>query len=467
MKRWYGWLILLLLLTVLWIVPPVRAQAPTGAGPNDALRALDTPQTLAVNKQVWYYFDYSGFKSRIQIFLDDGGAPDVVMSIYTSDLAQQWVTDRTVAPVGRGTKSASGAAATYDLVWQGAFQIRGRYFVTVGNNGSTPIRYRLMILGADVALGPTPTPTPGVTLANPYAPSVPQGSVTGRVLFQDASGGNIYLVNGDGTNLRRIESGLDPAMSPDGKKIAFARWSAPIGLYVADADGTNEKLVFGANKVLSPQWSPDGTRIAFTRLDGGSMEDKVVCLYADLCYTFVADPHFKIGVLDAASYALTEPKCSKHCFAPTWSADNHTLAYADANFGLLVTDATPNGSAESNLYTQNPNVQAPRYNPDGSRIIFQARGSDHWNINVIGTNGGGAMPVTWDDPLGFTRFNSVAPAWSPDGKQILYLADRNGKWEFYAANVDGSNVRQVLKNVTDSITIAYNFSNERVADWIP
>ena len=133
-----------------------------------------------------------------------------------------------------------------------------------------------------------------------------------------------------GANPSRITRGLDPAVSPDGKRIAFTRWDQPTGVYVANMDGSSEKQVFVADKAMSPQWSPDGTRLAFTRLDGGTQDDKTICFFKDFCYTFVADPHFKIGVLDVtANYKLSEPKCSNHCFSPTWSADNRTLAYAD------------------------------------------------------------------------------------------------------------------------------------------
>jgi hypothetical protein len=32
-------------------------------------------------------------------------------------------------------------------------------------------------------------------------------------------------------------------------------------------------------------------------------------------------------------------------------------------------------------------------------------------------------------------------------------------------SIDGSNLRQVLKNVTDAVSIQYNYSGERVASW--
>ena len=38
----------------------------------------------------------------------------------------------------------------------------------------------------------------------------------GKIVFQTSSGGEIYLINADGTDLRYLTTGLDPALSPDG-----------------------------------------------------------------------------------------------------------------------------------------------------------------------------------------------------------------------------------------------------------
>ena len=109
--------------------------------------------------------------------------------------------------------------------------------------------------------------------------------------------------------------------------------------------------------------------------------------------------------------------------------------------------------------------QGVTFNPAGSRIAFQLPAHDHWEIAAINADGSGWTSLTRADPLSFTVVNNVAPTWSPDGKQVLFLSDRNGKWEFFVVNADGSDLKQVLKNVSDTLSIRYNFSNERVIDW--
>ena len=67
----------------------------------------------------------------------------------------------------------------------------------------------------------------------------------------------------------------DLAWSPDGRQITFARQDVEgWGLFVMEADGTNERRVFEQLKAASsPTWSPDGTQIAFTALRPGTGHD--------------------------------------------------------------------------------------------------------------------------------------------------------------------------------------------------
>ncbi|MBI5034642.1 MAG: PD40 domain-containing protein [Chloroflexi bacterium] len=463
MKRLYLVGLALIVITAALTVPAVFAGAPTGAGSWDPLMVTGTFQTLAPNASAWYYFDYGADKSQVEVDVDANGAPNLRLAIYTPEQATAWLQDPTTKPVGLGSQpSAASAAAIHDLVWLGAFRTSGRYFAVVTNNNPFPVSYRLLVSGASVTLAPTITPTP---LPTPlFATPVPTGTLSGKLLFRDANGGVVYLVNGDGSNLTRITTGaIDPVWTVDAKRIAFTRWNYPAGLFVANADGTNEQAIYSSNTALQPEWSRDGSKIAFTQQKGGQLDEMSFCFGPFGCFSFPANPHWKLILIDVNSKAITEPRCTNYCFSPTFGTDNKTIAYADANFGILTT-GTPDQDAVK-IYTQNPAVQSARYSPDGKQIVFQTRQHDHWEINVMNWDGNNPTPLTHPNPLAFYVTNNVAPTWSPDGKQILFLSDRGGKWEFYAINVDGTGLKQVLKNVTDSIPITYNFNNERVIDW--
>ena len=456
----------LVMLMAAFIAPSVLAGAP-GSGPNDPLMVTSNSVVLGPKGSAWFYFDYTSAKSRVEVGLNANGATNVGFGIYTPQSAKDWLNDPTVKPVGVGTKpgSQTSAAQLYDLEWLGAFNDTGRYFIVVNNPGDVSVQYRMVVKGDYVALAPTPTNTPLPDyFKNPFATPVPVGKVDGKFLFQDSSGGNIYTVNGDGSQLTRINSGIDPSFSPDGKQIAFTRWGVNGGVFVANVDGTGERnLIPGLNKALSPQFSANGKLIAFTQQKGGTLEDRQAC-FGPYCFTFGADPHWKMGVVDVTSGALIEPRTSDHVFAPTWGNDNKTIAYADANFGIMKTTVMMDTQWLANGH--DPAVQSASWSLDGTKIVYAVKAHDHWEIATMNADGSNVLGLTPSDPLSFVAVNNVAPTWSPDSKQILFLSDRNGKWEFFAMNADGSGLSQVLKTVSDAVTIRFNYNNERVISWI-
>jgi hypothetical protein len=488
-------------LFVTFLASAAFAGAPTGASPNDALMVPTDWQNIAPSASLWFYFDYvpdtgpgfgprfgpgfrSGFGSsarvKANITVDANGVTGLQFGVYTPALAADWLRDPTTAPIGRGTpyRNTSSGDIAHDLYWSGAFNTGGRYFVVVTNNAPYGIPFRLTVTGDTVTLYPTPTVTPTPTI--PFAVTrVPTGTIQGRIAFQQATGGVIYTVNGDDTNLTVISSGLDPVWSPDGKQIAFARWNTEYpGLYVANADGSGECLVYGAPHIRSPRWSPNGKYIAFTQskpsTDGQPLWKLGVVELA----------HIQPGTTEIIPAKLTEPQCSRLCFVPSWNNDNVTLAYTDPGQGIMATSII-SGSASfilgpSGTYYDSgagvvrpilhvAPIQSSQWSPDGKQIVYAMKAHDRWELNVVSADGTNAAGITNPDPILYTFFhvvvNNAAPVWSPDSKQILFLSDRNGKWEFFVANADGSNIRQVLKNVTDLVPLRFDFENERMMDW--
>lgn len=306
----------------------------------------------------------------------------------------------------------------------------------------------------------TPTPAPEPPMPSPN----PAESLEGRFVFQVASGGDIYIVDADGSNLTHLTHGMDPAWSPDGSKIAFAEWATPWGIYIMNADGGDEILVFSSNVARSPVWSPDGSQIAFYFETEGWTAPWKACLEGYGCFTLVPrmlQQEWHLGVVDVADGYLHQPYCDRFAFSPTWSGDGEWLVY-DGDHGLsLTTVEGPNNRS----FSDNVHDQFPVTSPDGSRIAFHHWQHDHWEIYVMNTDGSGRQPLTRSSPLLERRPHNVAPAWSPDGEQIVFVSDRGGKWEFYVMDADGSDQRTILGEVTEQLGLQYNGVQERVISW--
>jgi TolB protein len=104
-----------------------------------------------------------------------------------------------------------------------------------------------------------------------------QGDGTRIIFGLDRSGkGLIASVAPDGTDFKVIAEGRDPCISPDGKKIAF---TTQVGkgfcVFVMDANGKNvRQLTTHENEIgaVCPTWSPDGKKILYSDQVGESLE---------------------------------------------------------------------------------------------------------------------------------------------------------------------------------------------------
>src|SRR5688572_26201850 len=77
---------------------------------------------------------------------------------------------------------------------------------------------------------------------------------------------------------------------------------------------------------------------------------------------------------------------------------------------------------------------APRYSPDGKRIVFVSTRSGNRDLWLISTDGGEPARLTDD------RADDLDPDWSPDGKRLVFASGRGGPMLIYQMLLEGKHV---------------------------
>src|SRR5207237_675232 len=85
------------------------------------------------------------------------------------------------------------------------------------------------------------------------------------ILYVGGESSTIYVSHADGTGLRRLAEGDYPALSRDGRRVAFGRSSA---LWIVGSDGRGLRRLAAGELQARPDWSPDAKALAFVTSKG-------------------------------------------------------------------------------------------------------------------------------------------------------------------------------------------------------
>ncbi len=298
-------------------------------------------------------------------------------------------------------------------------------------------------------------------------------SPDGRLLaFNDAVGADrahsIMLMSPETGDVHRLTyppesiwGDFDPAFSPDGRRVAFARALSEglQELYVVGVDGgAASRLLSEGRNLYGITWSADGEEVIFSSNLNGTYDLWGVPATGGRPRLILSDQQHLVNpstrghngrlVYELRSYDVDIRRYDvlgrKHAGAvsastrwemyPAYSPDGRRLAFISDRSGsyeLWVSIADGTDPLQLTFF-EGPLVSTPRWSPDGRRIAFDARPNGHGDVFVVDAEGGRAEPVVRHDA------NDLAPFWSPDGRRLYFGSDRSGRWEIWEYSLSGN-----------------------------
>lgn len=243
----------------------------------------------------------------------------------------------------------------------------------------------------------------GVLLTSGLQPAPsPNGGRIAFVRYDESFRADVYLMDADGASLvRRTSVGgggsgppgyHSPAWSPDGRHLVVASGHVYEGfIHVLSADDVGQAPVTIADMAAAPAWSPDGNRIAFVSLSGD-------------------DGYHALHVVDAdgSNESVVTPRDEGAIDRPTWSPDGERIAFSKCRAGSCdIFAVRPDGTELTRLTNVDIAVN-PSWSPDGSVIAFAmwdySAGENRSRVAAINATGGAPYMLV---PYGHS------PAWWP------------------------------------------------------
>jgi len=330
--------------------------------------------------------------------------------------------------------------------------------------------------GRGSVLAPTPPPAQATPIA-PAQPAPLQNSREPLPPLVFTRQGNIWRSDGSQAAPRQLTNDAadtyvqHPTVSPDGKQVAFVALIQPpatatlplptSALYVMNIDGTGQRTIWKPEQGLlsMPAWSPDGQALyvaangikAAPDANGSTRLLQIV----------------RVDLANGATRPLLNDALD-----PSISRDGKQMAYLQLSkdgYTMTLMIAAPDGSGARQLIDGQDfqGFYAPRFSPDGKRIVVAAIGGPETDPQGNPIKVGGWSPLDgllglfapptaeahglpWDlwvvnaDGSGLhrlTQFYEDLPmaTFSPDGKQIAIM----GAGGVYLMDADGGRLRRI------------------------
>ena len=233
------------------------------------------------------------------------------------------------------------------------------------------------------------------------------------------------------------DSVLQPALSPDGRMLAFIRGDQEVIMGRGDVyikllpEGEPVQLTHDKRLKLSPAFSPDGSRIAYGTFDPWETWQVPV---------FGGEPQ------------LLLPNSS----SLTWIQDGKHLLFSEIKQGMhmaIVTSDEGRGHSRDVYIPPGQRSMAHRsyLSPDGKWVLIVLMDNEGQirPCQLVPFDGSSAARV-----IGPPEASCNSAAWSPDGKWMYFSSNRGGKFHIWRQQFPDATLEQVTSGPTEEEGIA-------------
>ena len=235
-----------------------------------------------------------------------------------------------------------------------------------------------------------------------------------------------------------------PAVSPDGRSLAFSRSESAReqSVYLLpltgglEPDGQPHKLT-GDEYAWDPAWSADGAEIIYTEGFDGRSRLKI------------------IPATGGVSRPILQAGSGTHA-AVSRSGGRLVFEQSSRNSNIWRT-SLPEGADKRPLIQSTRRDLTPQYSPDGRRIAFSSSRTGYREIWVCDRDGSNALQVT-----DLRSAMSSGPYWSPDSSAIVFQSIVENQREIFVVQANGGG----LKRLTDHPAVDAQPTWSRDGSWI-
>lgn len=246
------------------------------------------------------------------------------------------------------------------------------------------------------------------------ADQVAEGSGIHLHLLDTKSGATRPITNG-------VNEEVNPSVSPDGRRIAFAAGGSDWNLVEVSVGGPAvSSLLATARNELLPAWSPSGRQYAYVSDAGGRPEIWLRSSEEGWARPVVAGDQ-------EGSLLISTPR---------FSPDGQRIAYMKAGARHAILVANLAGGRPVPIDQEAGDQHGPAWSPDGNWVAYARYLGGKWEI-AKAPSGGGGQPlriIDGGDP-------GTVIDWSPNGETMVY-GDPAG---LHLVSPDGTSPRTLRK----------------------